>query len=60
MITKIVTRNKSIDTYYASVELVGLSTDTKPTNERNGSLFLEMDTGKVFVYDEANTQWLEL
>ena len=60
MITKIVTRNKSIDTYYASVELVGLSTDTKPTNERNGSLSLEMDTGKVFVYDEANTQWREL
>lgn len=40
----------------------GLSSDTKPTGPMvaNGSIFLEMDTGKVFVYDEENKTWLEL
>ena len=41
-------------------EICLLSTDTKPSNLANASLALEMDTGKVFVYDEANTQWREL
>lgn len=60
MITKIVTQNKSYNQFFATVELIGLSTDTKPTDEQNGTLFLEMDTSKVFIYDEANTQWREL
>lgn len=36
------------------IDLVGLSKDTKPINEyiKNGSLYLEMDTGKVFIFDE--------
>lgn len=40
---------------------VGLSTDEKPTNEYilNGSLFLEMDTAKVFIFDKENMQWIE-
>lgn len=39
----------------------GLSTDDKPTaNVENGSTFLEFDTGDLFVFDKANTQWLEL
>ena len=29
-------------------DLVGLSTDTKPTNYGNGSIMLEMDTGKLY------------
>lgn len=43
-------------------DLRGLSTDTKPTGERvpNGSAFVEMDTGKVYMYDAANAQWCEL
>ena len=46
--------------------LKGLSTDTKPTGTyhntriQNGSSFLEMDTGKVFMYDAENAEWLEL
>lgn len=43
-----------ISTYY------GLSTDTKPTEGvGNGSAFIEMDTGKIYFYDLANTTWLE-
>lgn len=41
-------------------EYRGLSTDTKPQNDTNGSVFFEMDTGKVYMYDEANHQWREL
>ena len=44
------------------IELVGLSKDTKPVNKyiKNGSLYLEMDTGKVFIFDEEYSRWLEL
>ena len=39
----------------------GLSGDTKPTGAdvANGSVFLEMNTGKIYFYDAANAQWLE-
>lgn len=39
----------------------GKSTDTKPTTEDvgNGSDFIEMDTSKVYFYDEAGQSWLE-
>lgn len=35
------------------IQIVGLSTDEKPilSNLANGSLFLEMDTGKTFCFD---------
>lgn len=47
------------------VELRGLSTDQKPTeiNEKgvqNGSTFIEIDTGKVYLFDEENNQWKEV
>ena len=36
------------------------STDTKPTaNLVNGSKLTEVDTGKTFLYDEADTEWVE-
>lgn len=39
-------------------EFAGLSTDTKPTeNVTTGSLFLEVDTGDVYAYDEAGGEW---
>ncbi|MBQ6840420.1 MAG: hypothetical protein IJO45_06975 [Oscillospiraceae bacterium] len=43
-------------------DLRGLSTDTKPTGDEvpNGSTFLEMDTGNVYAFDKANTQWRQL
>ena len=42
------------------VEGFCLSTDTKPTeNMANGSSLIEMDTSKVFLFDEAGSQWDE-
>lgn len=35
----------------------GLSTDTKPTTGRNGDRFLEIDTGALLLFDEANMEW---
>lgn len=40
-------------------EIYGLSTDTKPMDVNNASVFYEMDTGKLFLYDEQNQKWLE-
>lgn len=38
----------------------GLSTDTKPTeNVGNGDCFIEMDTGKIYFFDEAGASWKE-
>lgn len=39
-------------------EWAGLSTDTKPTDGvGNGDVFLEIDTGDVFVFDAENEAW---
>lgn len=35
----------------------GLSTDTKPTDCPNGSLFREMDTQKTYCFDAENKLW---
>lgn len=53
------------DAEIISAELRGLSTDTKPTEigEKtigNGSVFIEIDTGNVSVYDEENQEWNEV
>ena len=62
MITEVVTSNKSVhangkksmqSNYYC------LSTDTKPTTGvENGDKLIEMDTGTLYLYDEANKTWL--
>lgn len=46
-------------------ELRGLSTDEKPTEINgktidNGSTFIEINTGKIFLYDLENEQWNEV
>ena len=46
-------------------EFYGLSTDTKPTDTLtasgakivNGSIFVEVDTGDLYLYDEENSEW---
>lgn len=53
------------DKEYKIVELRGLSTDEKPTEIggkyiENGSQYIEMDTGKIYVYDLDNEQWREI
>lgn len=54
--TKIIWDSESKCNY---VEGNCLSADTKPTDVANGSILLEMDTSKVYMYDEANSQWRE-
>ena len=49
----------------ANMELRGLSTDEKPTEINNiiidnGSMFIEIDTGKLFLYDLENEEWEEI
>lgn len=51
-----------LDGIYISAELRGLSTDEKPTEMNgkkldNGSTFIEIDTGKIYLYDLENEQW---
>ena len=46
----------------ALVELAGLSTDEKPTEMGttkidNGSVFVEIDTQKLFFFDLENEEW---
>lgn len=48
-----------------TMELRGLSTDEKPTEINNkvvdnGSMFIEIDTGKIFLYDLENEEWNEI
>lgn len=48
-----------------NVELRGLSTDEKPIKIgeqiiENGSTFIEIDTGKIYLYDLENEQWKEI
>lgn len=49
------TRNKQIK------EIACLSTDTKPTEGvANGSILIEMNTGKIYMFNEAGAEWLEV
>lgn len=43
-------------------DLRGLSSDSKPSGAEipNGSSFLEMDTGDVYLFDKQNSQWRKL
>lgn len=46
-------------------EFFGLSTDEKPVDKvdgikvTNGSMFIEMDTKKIYLFDEENQIWYE-
>lgn len=41
------------------VEVYGLSSDAKPVNVPNASVFYEMDTKKMFLFCAQNQSWLE-
>ena len=42
------------------IELRGLSTDNKPTNVENGTIFIEINTGKIYMFDAVSKTWKEL
>ena len=44
-----------------AAELYGSSTDSKPTaGYANGTIFLEVDTGNVYLFDETAGSWTKL
>ena len=54
----------NVNTAYADgkkqVEISGLSSDTKPTTYiAEGSIFCEVDTGKVYFFNETSSTWVE-
>lgn len=54
--------NPANSTLETGWDLRGLSGDTKPTHDQvpNGSTFLEMNTGNVYIWDKQNSQWRAL
>ena len=43
------------------IEGACLSSDSKPTDGiANGSTVIEMNTGKIFMFNEAGSAWVEL
>ena len=49
--------SKTGDAQVFYVEGTCLAADTKPTNVANGSKMLEMDTGKIYLFDAQNSVW---
>lgn len=49
-----------------TVDMIGKSTDEKPTKTFeghpiiNGTIFYEMDTKKIYMYDEEESKWWEV
>ena len=55
-------QNYSYDSNGITRQLIAgvcLSGDTKPTDVFNGSILFEMDTSKVYMFDQANNEWKE-
>lgn len=40
-------------------EFIGRSIDTKPIDVENGSMYTELDTGRIYRFDAENKQWRE-
>jgi len=59
-----VTKDPTYASHKPGLELVGLSTDEKPTDTvngvpvTNGSTFIEMDTGNLYWFDQAAGEWI--
>lgn len=58
-----ITKDQVIQEGVSYIEASGLSTDDKPLGVCTGSLFLEVDTGDVYAYDEdgdTGSEWLKI
>ena len=54
----------NVTTVYADgkkqVEIFGTSSESKPTSGlAMGSVFIEVDTGKAFLFNESSSTWVE-
>lgn len=52
-----ITNVKKVSGNKSLVDIACSSTDTKPTEFMNGSMAIEVDTGDVYIYDEAEAEW---
>jgi len=59
MAVRILKREPQLDDIHY-VEAYGNSLDDKPTGFATGSVFIEVDTGKVYLYDEDGAAWYEV
>ena len=51
---------RTIDGNTNYIEAAGLSTDSKPTaNICTGSVFIEVNTGKAYLFNETAGAWVE-
>lgn len=41
------------------LDLHGVSTETKPVNVPNGSVYVEFDTSKLYFFNKDDAEWLE-
>ena len=41
------------------VTIYGASTEAKPTDVADGSVFVETNTKKIYMWDDKNAQWRE-
>lgn len=56
-----ITKLNKINKGKSVADVACLSTDTKPTTAiANGSLCLEIDTGDIYAFNEANTTWVKI
>lgn len=49
----------TLNTCYTLQFYTGLEADTKPLGVPNGSMFLVMDTGKLYRFDAENQTWID-
>ena len=40
-------------------EFSGLRTDSKPTDAYQGSVFIELDTGDIYMFDATSGTWIK-
>lgn len=40
-------------------EFSGLKTDSKPTDVYQGSAFIELDTGDIYLFDATSGTWIK-
>lgn len=65
MITILRKNNVDAGDNQRELEIKGLSTDNKPTtinsvNIPNGTVFIEIDTGKIYMFDAQGLLWKEI
>ena len=61
MITAVKNESKPGDVVSRAIlEYRGLSTDAKPVGAINGSAYIEIDTGKVYLFDATGETWNEI